>query len=110
MLNQLNRTALKLRSSSIFIFFEVIFHFYFCWRSFFCFGRLPFVFGGLLSSWVKISLHTENQLPGLPGSACKVSVGWWGGGGGGGDGFHLIMWSHQLRIGLKLGCDNIAIC
>ena len=31
-------------------------------------------------------LHTKNQLPGLPGSALKVSVvvGWWGGGGGGG--------------------------
>ena len=27
LLNQLNRTALKLRSSSIFIIFEVIFHF-----------------------------------------------------------------------------------
>ena len=21
-------------------------------------------------------------------------------------GFHCIMWSHQLRVGLKLGCDN----
>ena len=26
---------------------------------------------------------------------------WWGGGV-----FHLIMWSHQLHNGLKLGCDN----
>ena len=30
-----------------------------------------------------------------------VVVGWWLGGG-----CHLIMWSHQLHIGLKLGCDN----
>jgi hypothetical protein len=30
------------------------------------------------SSWVKIRLHTENQHPGLPGSALKVCVvGWW---------------------------------
>ena len=34
------------------IFFEVVFHF----------------FGGNLSSWVKIRLHTENQLPSLTGS------------------------------------------
>ena len=27
------------------------------------------------SSWIKIRLHTENQLPGLPGSALKVCVG-----------------------------------
>ena len=25
---------------------------------------------------------------------------------GGGGGFHSILWSHQLSIGLKLGCDN----
>ena len=74
MLNQLNRTALKLRSFFIFIFFEVIFHFSF-------FLRLSSIFfGGCLSSWVKIRLHTENQLPRLPGSALKVS----GGGGVGG--------------------------
>jgi hypothetical protein len=35
------------------------------------------------SSWVKIRLHTKNQLPRLPGSALKVPVvvvvvvGWW---------------------------------
>ena len=33
------------------------------------------------SSWVKIRLHTENQLPRLPGSTLKVYVG--GGGVGG---------------------------
>ena len=31
------------------------------------------------SSWVKIRLHTENQLPRLPGSALKVYSGWVGG-------------------------------
>jgi hypothetical protein len=72
----------KLRSSSIKQNIEVIFH--------------------NSSSWVKIRLHTENQLPGSPGSALKVCVvGWWGGGG-----FHSIMWSPQLRLGLELGCDN----
>ena len=53
------------------------------------------------SSWVKIRLYAENQLPRLSGSALKVCVGWVGG-----CGFHSIMWSHRLRIGLKLGCDN----
>ena len=33
------------------------------------------VFGGRLSSWVKIRLHTKNQLPRLPGSALKVCGG-----------------------------------
>ena len=33
------------------------------------------------SSWVKIRLDAENQLPKLPGSALKVCVGWGGGGG-----------------------------
>ena len=33
--------------------------------------------------WVKIRLHTENQLPRLPGSALKVP-GWVGGVGWGG--------------------------
>jgi hypothetical protein len=33
---------------------------------------------GHLSSWVKIRLHIENQLPGLPVNALKVSVVvWW---------------------------------
>jgi hypothetical protein len=46
------------------------------------------------SSLVKIRLHTENHLPGLPASAlqvCAGGVGWRGGGGG---------WR------LKLGCDK----
>jgi hypothetical protein len=37
-------------------------------------------FSGLLSSWVKIRLHTKNQLYTLPGSDLKVCVvvgGWW---------------------------------
>ena len=39
----------------------------------------------------KIRLHTENQLPGLPGSALKVQS---------------IMWSPLLRFVLELGCDS----
>ena len=35
----------------------------------------------------------------MPERFVWVVVGW-------GGGLHLIMWSHQLRIGLKLGCDN----
>jgi hypothetical protein len=70
LLNKLDRTALKLMSSSIFIFFKVIFHFSF-FRSFSIFS------GGRLSSWVEIRLHTENQLPRLPQSALKVPGWWW---------------------------------
>ena len=33
------------------------------------------------TSWVKIRLHTKNQLPRLPGSALKVPGGGWVGGG-----------------------------
>jgi hypothetical protein len=44
----------ELRSSSIFKNIEVIFH--------------------IFSSWVKLRLHTENQLPGLPGISLKVCV------------------------------------
>ena len=32
----------------------------------------------ILSSCVKIRLHTKNQLPGVSGSALKVVVGWGG--------------------------------
>ena len=53
-----------------------------------------------------INQNQPNWLPRLPGSPLKVCVvvvgwGWWWFGG-----FHLIMWSHQLSLGLKLGCDN----
>ena len=44
----------------------------------------PYFFLHISSSWVKIRLHTENQLPKLSGSALKVVV--WSGGGGGGVG------------------------
>ena len=43
----------------------------------------PYFFLHNSSSWVKIRLHTKNQLPRLSGSALKVSVvvvGWGGGG------------------------------
>jgi hypothetical protein len=36
-------------------------------------------FKGRLSSWVKIRVHTKNQLPRLPGSALKVPGGGWDG-------------------------------
>ena len=40
-------------------------------------GCLPF-FLGRLSSWVKIMLHTENQLCTMSGSYLKICVGeWW---------------------------------
>ena len=71
----------------------------------------PYFFLHISSSWVKTRLDTENQLPRSSGSALKVCVvGWWWWWGGGGGGFHLIMWSHQLRLGLKLGCDNFQGC
>ena len=66
-------------------------------------GGDPYFFLYISSSWVKIRLHTENQLPGLTGSALKVFVGWWWWGGGG---FHSIMWSPQLRFRLELACYN----
>jgi hypothetical protein len=76
----------------------VVFHFCFLGCLPFCWGCLPFsffeifilifkkklmlssIFLGHLSSWVKIRLHTENQLPVLSGSALTVSlvVGWVG--------------------------------
>ena len=59
----------------------------------------PYFFLQISSSWVKIRLDTKNQLPRSSGSALKFVWGGWGG-------FHLIMWSHQLRLGLKLGCDK----
>jgi hypothetical protein len=40
----------------------------------------PYFFLHISTSWVKIRLHAENQLPRLPGSALKVYVG--GGGVG----------------------------
>jgi hypothetical protein len=40
-----------------FYFFKIVFHFFLC----------------RLSCWVKIRLHSENQLPGLSGSALKFS-------------------------------------
>jgi hypothetical protein len=41
--------------------------------------KIEFVFN--ISSWVKIRLHTENQLPGLPRTALTVMTPWCGGGG-----------------------------
>ena len=56
---------------------------------------------GLLFYWVKIRLHTENQLPRLPGSALKVPVV-----GG------VVVASYPLSsqaptpVEVELGCDN----
>jgi hypothetical protein len=73
-------------------------------------GRLPFFYFFLgclpfflchLSSWVKIRLHTENQLPRLPGSALKVPGWWW-----------VVVASYPLLsqtpspVEVELGCDN----
>ena len=115
-----------MRSSSIFIFFEVVFHFLwrssfyflpiFFWQSsilifvevvfhFFFFKVVFHFFWGRLSSWVKIRLHTENQLPRLSGSALKVPV-WWGG----------VVASYPLLsqaptpVEVELGCDNYILC
>ena len=61
----------------------------------------PYFFLHISSSWVKIRLHTENQLPGLPESALKVSVGW--------GGFHCIIWLHQLRWAVTINYDQQSI-
>ena len=42
----------------------------------------PYFFLCISFSWVKIRLHTEDQLPMLSGSTLKVYVGRVGGGGG----------------------------
>ena len=49
------------------------------------------------SIWIKIRLHTENQVPRLSGSTLKV----WEGGG-----VVCSTQSHQFCIGLTFGCDN----
>ena len=59
------------------------------------------------SSWVKIGLHAENQLPGWSGSGLKVCVvggGWWVGGG--------WVLTHNLvkptlLVKVELGFDNL---
>ena len=73
-------------------------------------GQVTPFFLHISSSWVKIRLLAENHLPRLPGSALKVCVGWGGEVGCGGvGGFQSIMWSHQLRLRLMLGCDNLRL-
>ena len=68
------------------------------------------------SSWVKIGLHAENQLPGWSGSGLKVNaklnnnntefVWWWVGGG---------LHTHNrvkptLLVKVELGFDNNYVC
>ena len=55
---------------------------------------------GRLSTWVKIRLHSENQLPKLSGSALKVVV-WVGGGWS-----NWLLCHSQLELRLSWGCDN----
>jgi hypothetical protein len=54
------------------------------------------------SSWVNIRLHTENQLPRLPGSALKVP-----GGGGGVVGSYPLLSQAPTPVEVELGCDNM---
>jgi hypothetical protein len=51
------------------------------------------LFLNISSSWVKIRLYSENQLPRLSGSGLKVCVGW------GGVGYTPIAVSLQLVFG-----------
>ncbi len=53
------------------------------------------------SSWVKIRLHTENQLPMWSGSALKVCLV------GGGVVVQPIPLSLPTRVEVEMGCDNI---
>ena len=53
-------------------------------------------FLGRLSSWVKIRLHTENQLPRLLGSGLKCNHIRCGGGGGGG--VVVVVWWFFYRL------------
>ena len=54
----------------LFDFFEVVFIFEFLWRL-----SSSNFFLHISSSWVKIRLHTENELPMLSGSSLKVELG-----------------------------------
>ena len=58
------------------------------------------------SSWVKIRLHTENQLAGLPGSALKASVG---GGGWCGPTHYLVNPNLELRLSWAVTTCNLTI-
>ena len=64
----------------------------------------PYFFLYISSSWVKIRLHTENELPMLPGSALKVPVG-----GGVVVGSYPLLSLAPTPVEVELGCDNIDI-
>ena len=82
--------------ASIFIFFLGLLPFFlFFYRS------SSIYFWGRLSSWVKIRLHTENQLPRLPGSALKVPVGRVGGVSS-----YPLLSQAPTHVEVELGCDN----
>ena len=55
------------------------------------------------SSWVKIGLHAENQLPGWSGSGLKVCGGWVVGGG-------WVLTHNRVKptllVKVELGFDN----
>ena len=57
------------------------------------------------SSWVKIGLHAENQLPGWSGSGLKVFRWWWVGGGGGLHTHNRV--KPTLLVMVELGFDKI---
>ena len=54
------------------------------------------------SSWVKIRLPTENQLPRVPQSALTVP--------GGGVGSYLVSSQAPTHVEVELGCDNRIPC
>ena len=62
---------LQLRLSWAVIIYIIIFFYFFLAPQF----LEVMIFLHISSSWVKIRLHTENQLPRLPGSALKVPGG-----------------------------------
>ena len=53
-------------------------------------------------TWVKIRLHTENQLHRLPGSALKVPGGWV-------VGYYPLSSPAPTHVEVELGCDNIQV-
>ena len=65
--------------------------------------RSPKFFLYISSSWVKIRLHTENQLPRWSGSALKVCLGWWV------VVVQPIPLSLPTRVEVEVGCDNIGM-
>ena len=64
-------------------------------------SSLLVLFLHIQSSWVKLRLYTENQLPRLSGSALKVP-----GGGVGWVGSYPLSSHAPTHVEVELGCDN----